>query len=237
MKQTNHYVSTYQKDYTWPLVSSICIQPPTKPIVVKACMCTDSQQVRKESWDENLEGWSRMCPMGRLLEPKIYPKIERVPPADLEEGYPGLYDVLEKSLPRETTTRADADRMKTTYQVDYSDPAAARTTQRDMALTVIDGNGERVRCSMPIKIMVAADCPSYCRLPSVKYNGNTDVWKQERKIRSKHEKKCENEKRLMSLPSWKSEYHDSISKIGHAIMKAKLHNVKKKIVPLQYQYC
>lgn len=81
MNRKSHYISTYQKDYTWPYVSSICIQPPTKPIVIKGCTCTDSQRERKKEWDGNLEecfNWSRRGPMGRLLEPKIYPKLERV---------------------------------------------------------------------------------------------------------------------------------------------------------------
>lgn len=85
MNRKNHYISTYQKDYTWPYVST-CTQPPTKLIIVKGCTCTDSQRVRKERWDGNLEeclNWSRKGPTGRLLEPKIYPKIERVPEADV----------------------------------------------------------------------------------------------------------------------------------------------------------
>lgn len=89
MNKKNHYVSTYQKDYTWPYVSSVCRpQPPIngKPIVVvrKSCTCTASQRVRKEEWDGNRDDecldWSRLGPMGRLLEPKIYgAKIERIP--------------------------------------------------------------------------------------------------------------------------------------------------------------
>ncbi|XP_024885559.1 uncharacterized protein LOC112463382 [Temnothorax curvispinosus] len=260
MNKKNHfdYISTYQKDYTWPYVPSICrTQPPTKikPIVVKGCTCIDSRRVRnKEGWDGNLEeclNWSQIGPMGRLLEPKIYPKIDQVPEADsivtrfdpqlpsicLKEEYPDLYGytALKDSLPKEPITRVDADRMKTTYQADYSDPAAARMTQRDMAMTVIDTNA-RGQCRMPIKIIIEADCPPHCYLPS---SICTSVWKRDhkRKNGSRREKKCDDvERRQMSLPSWKSEYQDSISKIGHAIMRAKLHRAKRKALPVQYQY-
>lgn len=116
-------------------------------------------------------------------------------------------------------------------------------TQRDIALTVVDKNGQRLQCGIPIKITVEADCPSYCRLPSLIYNGSTSVWKRDRddwKRRNglKREKKCEDIKRKqMSLPSWKSEYQDSINKIGHAIMRVKLLQAKKKALPILYQYC
>lgn len=66
-------------------MSSICrTQPPTKSVVVKDCTCTDSRQILKKLWDKSFEecvNWSRMDPMGQLLEPKIYPKI--VPEADV----------------------------------------------------------------------------------------------------------------------------------------------------------
>lgn len=114
--------------------------------------------------------------------------------------------------------------------------AAARLTQRDMALTVIDTNGQHVQCPMPIKIII--ECPSYC-LPSSRCNGNTSVWKRDYKRKNglKCKKKCEDVEKRQMLPSWKSEYQDSISKIGHAIMKVKLHHAKRKALPVQYQYC
>ncbi|XP_011870518.1 PREDICTED: uncharacterized protein LOC105563499 isoform X2 [Vollenhovia emeryi] len=239
MNKKYHYISTYQKDYTWPYVSSamsICrTQPPAKlaPVVVKGCICTDSRRIRKE---ERFE-WSRVGPMGRLLEPKIYSKIERIPEAHVTrfDQLPSIcYGASKKSFLNETITRVDADRMKTTYQADYSDPAA-RMTQRDITMTVTDTNGQHLRC-MPIKIItIKADSLPCCNLPIC--TESTNVWKRDytKKDGSKREKKCEDvERRQMTLPSGKSEYQDSISKIGHAIMRAKLHRAKKK--PLQYQY-
>lgn len=117
-------------------------------------------------------------------------------------------------------------------------PAAARMAQRDKAMTVIDTNGQHLQCSMPIKITIEANCPPCCPLPSSICNESSSTWKYNRKRKSgsKHEKKCEDvERRQISLPTWKSEYQNSISKIGHAIIKAKLHRAKKKALPIQYQ--
>jgi len=110
--------------------------------------------------------------------------------------------------------------------------------QRNMVLT--DTNSQRLQCSMPIKITIEADCPSYCRFPSSICNRSTNVWKHDRKQKTglKCEKKSEDiERRHKLLPSWRSEYQDSISKIGHAIMRAKLHHRRRKALPIQYQYC
>ncbi|XP_018348276.1 PREDICTED: uncharacterized protein LOC108752131 isoform X2 [Trachymyrmex septentrionalis] len=252
MKKINQYITTYQKDYTWPDdVSSKCFQPPIKPIVVKDCTCTDSRQEYKELLDGKLEkyrDWSRMGPMGRLLEPKIYEiKIEQAPKREImrldrltnicfKEAYPGLYETLEKPSRKEPMERRDIDFMyKTTYQKDYSDPAA-RMTQRDVALTVPDTTAKCPSCSIP-KIIMKTDCSPYCSLSSSIYNGDASFGKRyhESKIRLKREKKCK-DIRQMSLPSWKSEYQDSINKIGHAIMRVKLHHAKKKTLPIQYQY-
>lgn len=116
--------------------------------------------------------------------------------------------------------------------------AAARMAQRDMALKVLDTNDQRLPCSMPTQIIIKTDCSPYCRFSSSIYNGNASVGKRDRKpkIGSKREKKCDIERRQILLPSWRSEYQDSINKIGHAIMKVKLHRAKKKALPIQYQY-
>lgn len=112
-------------------------------------------------------------------------------------------------------------------------------TQRDMALTVVDENDRRAQC-VPIKITIKADCSPYCQLPSSMNNRN-DVGERERKQKMwnglKNGKKRESfDKKHISMPSWKSEYQDSIDKIGHVIIKAKLHQARKKALPVQYQY-
>lgn len=117
--------------------------------------------------------------------------------------------------------------------------AATRMTQRDLARAIIHTNGQQLQCRMPIKITIETDCspttdchPSSSRIPDV-----TRDYK--RKNGSKRGKRCEIDTKELqtSLPSWKSEYQDSISKIGHAIMHVKLHHAKRKAFPFQYQQC
>lgn len=83
----NRYVSTYQKDYTWPDTLGVR-RPPSPPIgTVKdtPCRCIDVQRVLAELLDTNGEwsrDWGRAGPMGRLLEPRLYAiKIETKVPA------------------------------------------------------------------------------------------------------------------------------------------------------------
>lgn len=74
----NQYTSTYQKDYTWPHVSGVR-RPPT--VKHAPCTCIDSRQVFQKLLDlsEKSFDWSRMGPMGRLLDPKLYStKVEPI---------------------------------------------------------------------------------------------------------------------------------------------------------------
>jgi len=116
--------------------------------------------------------------------------------------------------------------------------AAARMAQRDMELTVLATKDQCQPYSMPTKIIIKTDCPSYCHLSFPIYNGNA---KRERdhkqKIEIKHLGKiCKGIENKKQISSWKSEYQDSISKIGHAIMKIKLHHPKKTDLPIHNQY-
>lgn len=111
----------------------------------------------------------------------------------------------------------------------YSLLAAARMTQRDLARATIHTNGQQLQCRMPIKITIETDySPTDHPSPSRLMNDH------KRKNGSKRENRCEIESK--KLPPWKSEYQESISKIGHAIMRVKLHHAKRK-TPLQYQQC
>ncbi|KAM0735178.1 hypothetical protein ACS0PU_011291 [Formica fusca] len=244
MNQKNHFVSIYQKDYTWPHVLGICqTELPPKP--VKVCACTDSPRVLKELLDASLDRTQTR----QLSKPKICSKTRPIlhaiqfdRPSDicmrkLEEECPDLNGLLEKICSDERTARTDADRFKTTYQAHYSDPAAARMTQRDLARAIIHTGDQQLQCRMPIKITIETDCPPHCQPSSSRVNANLRH-DYKRKNGSKRGKRCEIGSEIQtSLPSWKTEYQDSISKIGHAIMRVKLHHAKKKTFPLQYQRC
>lgn len=159
----NHYVSTYQKDYVSPLVSSAC-QPKSPTAITKSCTCTEPRPAFKPGLVDVKVGdcfdLSRTRPAPRLPEPKIYPTKPRLRIQDLEQPRrcmktvnvennfsiilivdekinaskifiqflqleiecPDFYKILEKELSDERPARVEADRMKTTYQIDYSDP-------------------------------------------------------------------------------------------------------------------
>lgn len=229
MNQKNHFVSTYQKDYVWPDMPGICQTEPSKkpPIAVKICACTDSPRVLKELLDTSLGEYldrdrTRQLSETKICKTRLAKKLDRPSSICVKKLKREYSDELEKVSP-------DVDRFKTTYQAHYSDPAAARMTQRDLARATIHTNGQQLQCRMPIKITIETDySPTDHPSPSRLMNDH------KRKNGSKRENRCEIESK--KLPPWKSEYQESISKIGHAIMRVKLHHAKRK-TPLQYQQC
>lgn len=95
-----------------------------------------------------------------------------------------------------------------------------------------DMDDQQLQCRVPIKITIEADCPPQCRPPSLKCNGSTRARKYDFKQKDalkKRGKRCEDVEGRLKLPSWKTEYQDSIDKIGQTIIKVKLHQMKKKV--------
>ncbi|KAL6422232.1 hypothetical protein ACFW04_010913 [Cataglyphis niger] len=248
MNQKNHFVSIYQKDYTWPHVLDICqTELPTKPDKDLVCACTDSPRMLKELLDASLD--RAHCQTEQLSKPIICPMTRSIPHAiqldqpsnicvkKLEEECPDLEELLEMCSD-EKRARTDADRFKTTYQAHYSDPATARMTQRDLGRAILhtDTYDQQMQCRMPIKITIETDCPPHCHPFSSRINETRNDCK--RKNASFRGKRCEiSTKPHAPLPAWKTEYQDNINKIGQAIMRVKLHHAKKKTFPLQYQRC
>jgi hypothetical protein len=83
--------------------------------------------------DQSEAAWSRLGPMGPLLDPKVYPVKVGVSPESqvsrydqpnvylqkLKEQYPYLYECLSNAPPDDLISRINRDRLRTTYQVDY----------------------------------------------------------------------------------------------------------------------
>ncbi|XP_029167588.1 uncharacterized protein LOC114938031 [Nylanderia fulva] len=235
MNQKNHYVSTYQKDYgrEEPVVCQT--ESSTKPIAIKLCPCTDSIRVPKELISTKVP----KVPSGPLRVAAV--QLEwpaRVFMKKIEDERPDLdKKLLDELCSDEKTARTDAERFKTTYQAHYSDPAATRMKQRhdlrqDASIRV---NDQQMRCRMPIKIMIETDCPQPCHPSPSRDEVKHKL--QEYKLKNGFRRDKERYEIHQKLPSWKSEYQDSINKIGHAIMKIKLHHAKRKSFPLQYQHC
>ncbi|XP_072751113.1 uncharacterized protein [Anoplolepis gracilipes] len=261
MDQINHFVSSYQKDYSCPYTLSMCrTESSTKPIAVKVCAYTDSPQVLKKFLDASLE--KDLDRTRQLSEPKICSKTRPVLQAEIIQiDKPPKICVTKVNIQNQNLTfsefrreekpphllntifpdsRTNGERFKTTYQAHYSDPAE-RMIQRDLTqrddLALIHTDGQQLRCHMPIKITIETDCPPHC--PSSSRINAAVKHDCKQKNGSMRGKRCEiaDVGPQTSISPWKSEYQDSISKIGHAIMRVKLHQAKKKTLPLQYQQC
>ncbi|EFN88187.1 uncharacterized protein LOC109504691 [Harpegnathos saltator] len=227
----DRYTSTYRRDYTWPEVS--CVRKPPPPQIAKredargiACVCMDPRKA--------LEELLRICRKsydcdGRPERPsKLHTVKDKQRSKPLAARCP---DPCRKSRD-EGSARVNADRLKTTYQVDYSDPAAARMTRRDKPSAVVEGDGQQLQCCLPINIIIQADFPPH-RHPKISKIGKSPRGKAcdfSQKSISRYEKKHEDDDKCLSL--WKSKYRDSIDRMDHTIIKAELHDVKRNVVPM-----
>ncbi|XP_076235736.1 uncharacterized protein LOC143180090 [Calliopsis andreniformis] len=217
----DQFITTYQKDYTWPSTrikypSSLLRKDGSCP-----CRSDSSREIKVIDLCGDQQDWSRVGPMGRLLDPKLYPaKTGPHPETEvtkhdqpsvymkkLEEKYPNLYGILQKTPMEEIIMRVDQDRLRTTYQVDYSDSAAAAMAEEST-----------LPCA-PIKRPVEdIDCRPSTRSRVKKGE------KKDREDKRKPKKKGEDESQETRIPPWRSEYQDSISRLGHAIIKTNMHH-------------
>ncbi|CAH1127260.1 unnamed protein product [Ceutorhynchus assimilis] len=139
----DQFVTTYRKDYLWPYVRTLGVRPYNEPKDrLTPCECrglSDSKRyadpVAQMLGPHAYEGesWSRLGPMGPLLDPKVYPaKMSAAPEsqlsrydqpnvflAKLQEKYPFIYECLRTAPPDDILARINRDRLRTTYQVDY----------------------------------------------------------------------------------------------------------------------
>ncbi|XP_076176633.1 uncharacterized protein LOC143151419 [Ptiloglossa arizonensis] len=138
----DQFITTYQKDYTWP--STKIQHGQSIPRDGGPCAC-DTRSYERDlkvvELCEDEHNWSRIGPMGRLLDPKLYPaKTGPRPESEatkydqpntyirkLEEKYPNLYGILQSTPMDEIIQRVDKDRLVTTYQKDYTDKSTVST--------------------------------------------------------------------------------------------------------------
>ncbi|KAJ8919384.1 hypothetical protein NQ315_016477, partial [Exocentrus adspersus] len=141
------FVTTYRKDYLWPYVKTLGLKPEPEHLYrpqyrdPNACTCHCLPQPMPTSEQIGIlgpqayenEAWSRVGPMGPLLDPKLYPakfsaapesKVSRYSQPNvflkkLEEKYPFIYECLRVAPPGDMLSRINKDRLSTTYQVDY----------------------------------------------------------------------------------------------------------------------
>ncbi|CAL7936436.1 unnamed protein product [Xylocopa violacea] len=223
----DQFLTTYKKDYTWP---STRIKRKTDLLRKEdTCGCRERPREIKplERCGDDYD-WSRTGPMGRLLDPKLYPaKTGPHPESEatrfdqpstymrkLEEKYPNLYGILQSTPIDEVIKRVDEDRLKTTYQLDYSEKAAAQMEEVATGPCAPKQREEEI------------DCQVSTRSRRIAKRDEHDKDKKEKKKKS-----MEDESQETRLPPWRSEYQDSISRVGQAIMKQKIHH-KKTAAPL-----
>ncbi|XP_076253431.1 uncharacterized protein LOC143191875 isoform X3 [Rhynchophorus ferrugineus] len=144
----DQFVTTYRKDYLWPYIKTLGVRP--HPEINQynrenAVPCECHNIARRENnqhgHEQDIlgplayqeESWSRLGPMGPLLDPKIYPaKVSSAPESHvsrfnqpnvflqkLQEKYPFIYECLRTAPPDDLLARINKDRLSSTYQVDY----------------------------------------------------------------------------------------------------------------------
>ncbi|XP_030761314.1 uncharacterized protein LOC115886356 isoform X3 [Sitophilus oryzae] len=160
----DQFVTTYRKDYLWPYVKTLGIRPHPETHQFQQsqsipCEChnigephTDQNQQQRNllapvAYEE--EAWSRLGPMGPLLDPKIYPaKVSAAPESQigrfnqpnvflqkLQEKYPFIYECLRTAPPDDLLARINRDRLRTTYQVDFCKMKKQYGTPMEMILS------------------------------------------------------------------------------------------------------
>ncbi|XP_050507477.1 uncharacterized protein LOC126885096 isoform X1 [Diabrotica virgifera virgifera] len=141
------FVTTYRKDYLWPYVKTLGLRPEPEHIyspqyqdqIYCKCHCLPAlpatSQQRTLIGPEALhdEEWSRLGPMGPLLEPKVFTaKVSAAPESEIsrfnqpnvfmakiKEKYPFIYECLRTAPPDDLIARINKDRLASSYQVDY----------------------------------------------------------------------------------------------------------------------
>ncbi|KAG7206353.1 hypothetical protein KM043_003722 [Ampulex compressa] len=215
----SQYVSTYRQDYAWPASKAFTAQPapsfvPTPTLCT--CVADPPNSQTPNAYFGDTHDWSRTGPMGIFLDPKIYPaesgrtadKDSRKPCQPcvflmkVEENRPALCKSLQEATPCKTTKRTDdADGLKSTYQADY--------------LHKLE-DGSCASAKPPV------DCRPHLRHPLAKRAADS-VGQCCKKKRGRKDEDSDDTR----LPPWKSEYQDSIGKVGLAIMKRKTHRGRK----------
>ncbi|XP_029031969.1 uncharacterized protein LOC114870911 [Osmia bicornis bicornis] len=220
----DQYLSTYKKDYVWP---STRLRHASSSLreADSSCICkSSSRELKVINLCGDAQDWSRIGPMGRLLDAKLYP-AKTGPSAEseatkfdqpsaymnkLEEKYPNLYGILQKAPVEEIIKRVDEDRLKTTYQVDYSESGAKSMTDT------------------PTGHCAAIEQPDKQDLQRSADKRKHDIDKGQKAAKKKTVKKEEEESQETRLPPWRSEYQDNIGRLGEAILKARIHQKKKQ---------
>lgn len=161
----------------------------------------------------------------------------------MEEKYPNLYGILQSTPIDEITQRVDRDRLKTTYQVDFSETGkvsifncvalGAQSRQESWQTSLANAMAKSFTAAAAMDEVARGPCADSRRPPEdidCRPSARSGVLKRDRgasgtgDIGDIPKKKGEDDSQETRLPPWRSEYQDSISRLGHAIMKTRIHH-------------
>ncbi|KAJ3658746.1 hypothetical protein Zmor_010468 [Zophobas morio] len=251
----DQFQTTYRKDYIWPYVRAygIKISPEFPEAGDQAhackCQCPKIEQPKATGPETSEIAWSRLGPMGPLLDPKIYPVKTGASPESqtsrynqpnvylvkLKEKYPFIYECLKNAPPDDLISRINRDRLRTTYQVDYCKLQEYPDAPYDELLRAAGVVGAPP-CSAPVKLPGDPCRPnqrSVAFRPAVISN-RVGGGKSEAKSReeggaglSGH---CAGSCRgpLGTMTAGATEYQDAISRLGQMIIRDKIHHTLPK---------
>ncbi|XP_008192890.2 uncharacterized protein LOC103312874 [Tribolium castaneum] len=253
----DQFQTTYRKDYIWPYVRAYGLK--TTPALPEAgdhltceCHCPKIDKTKQVGLDQSEAAWSRLGPMGPLLDPKVYPvKVGASPESQvsrfnqpnvylqkLKDKFPYIYECLRNAPPDDLISRINRDRLRTTYQVDYCKLQEYPDAPYDELLRAAGVSG-------------IAPCPAPVRLPgdpcrpnqrSIAYrpaviSNRVGGGKSEGRSRGGDDNAmssyCAGSCRgpLGSMTAGATEYQDAISRLGQMIMRDKIHfSLPKKII-------
>lgn len=105
--------------------------------------------------------------------------------------------------------------------------------RRDKPSTIVEKDSQELQYCLPIKITIEPDFHPHCHahLPSTDKSPRAKTRYVPPEKTSKCRKKQEDDKKI--YPAWKSEYQDTVDKIGGFIIKAKLHHSKSNVIPVR----
>ncbi|XP_050299765.1 uncharacterized protein LOC126738454 isoform X1 [Anthonomus grandis grandis] len=269
----DQFVTTYRKDYLWPYVKTLGLRPHPEHLFqpqyrdahrpdLIPCECHNiGDHNVHQNHQRNLlgpqayeeEAWSRLGPMGPLLDPKIYPaKVSSAPQtqvgrfnqpnvflAKIQEKYPFIYECLRTAPPDDLLARINRDRLRSTYQVDFCKMNEYPSAPYEELLRAAGVDGHQP-CPEPVTLP-GDFCKIYTK-SRITSNGSGGGHGGASKgssqpcggiFKAKEAVYCVGSCKgpLSSMTAGASEYQDAISRLGQLIIRDRIHDptVKRSI--------
>ncbi|CAH1105617.1 unnamed protein product [Psylliodes chrysocephalus] len=243
------FLTTYRKDFLWPYVTTLGFKPESEHSShshkLNECRCHALNDVRPTSMQiigpgaHKDDQWSRLGPMGPLLEPKMFgAKTGSAPETEiskynqpnvfmrkLKEKYPFIYECLKNAPPDDLISRINKERLSTTYQVDYCKKREYPTGPYDELLAAAGVEG-LPPCPEPVKIP-GDICKPRGKVSAKKDSSFTTNLKFENK-KSKEPPLGSCKGGVFSVTPKNTEYQDTHSRLGNLIIRDGIHDPSRR---------